>query len=108
MAAARSAADETVIFLLSKGASPDLKNNKNQTALLYAIEAKCTSTIDLLATVTTKGLDEHPLPETTYTGVRTTVLGDMFFLSFLAETKRGPPFPGHFHCKFWPHSFHLA
>ena len=29
----------------------------------------------------------HTLLQATYTGVRTTVLGDIFFLLFLAETK---------------------
>ena len=50
----------------------------------------------------------HPLLQATYTGVRTTVLGNIFFLPFLAETKREPPFPGHIHGSFWPHSFHFA
>ena len=53
-------------------------------------------------------LGAHPFLQATYTGVRTTVLVNIFFLSFLAETKREPPFSGHFHCEFWPHSFHLA
>ena len=56
--AATGAADEAVAFLLSEGASPDLMDNKNRTALVDAIQTECSSTIDLLAPVTTKGLDE--------------------------------------------------
>ena len=56
MSAALGAADETVAFLLSKGASPDLMNNNGQTALVAAIQTMCLSTIDLLAPVTQKGL----------------------------------------------------
>ena len=56
MAAAGRAADETVAFLLSKGASPDLLDNNGQTALVDAIKTTCSSTIDLLAPVTQKGL----------------------------------------------------
>ena len=44
----------------------------------------------------------HPLLQATYTGVRITVLGNIFFPSFLAKTKRKQPLPGHIHCKFWP------
>ena len=58
MYAASRAANETVAFLLSKGASPDLISNNNATALVLAIQMKCSSTFDLLAPVTTKGLDE--------------------------------------------------
>ena len=54
--AASEAADETVAFLLSKGASPDLMNDIGQTALVVAIQTLCLSTIDLLAPVTQKGL----------------------------------------------------
>ena len=50
----------------------------------------------------------HPLPEATCTGVRTTVLGNMFFPSFLAKTKREKLLPGHIHGKFWPHSLQFA
>ena len=57
MLAAWGGADETVAFLLSKGASPDLLNNHGQTALVLAIHAMCSSTIDLLAPVTQKCLD---------------------------------------------------
>lgn len=58
MLAARRAGDETVAFLLSKGASPDLMDRNNMTALALAIGQKCSSTIDFLAPVTTKGLDK--------------------------------------------------
>ena len=57
MNAALKGADEAVAFLLSKGASPDLVNKCNWTALAFAIQTKCSSTIDLLAPVTKKGLD---------------------------------------------------
>ena len=49
MSAALGAADETVAFLLSKGASPDLMDKDGQTALVFAIYSSCSSTIDLLA-----------------------------------------------------------
>ena len=58
MCAAGEAGDETVAFLLSKGASPDLVNNNNFTALVFAIQSECSSTIDLLASLTKKGLVE--------------------------------------------------
>ena len=50
----------------------------------------------------------HPLPEATYTGVRRTPLGNMFFPSFLAKTKREQLLPGHIHGKFWPQSLQFA
>ena len=56
MAAALGAADEAVAFLLSKGASPDFIDKDGKTALLGAIQASCSSTIDLLAPVTQKRL----------------------------------------------------
>ena len=56
MQAACQAADETVAFLLSKGASPDLMNNYDKTALSFSIQSSCSSTIALLAPVTKKGL----------------------------------------------------
>ena len=56
MAAALGAADETVAFLLSKGADPDLVNKKGRTALVFAIQTVCSSTIDLLAPLTQKSL----------------------------------------------------
>ena len=59
------AADETVAFLLSKGASPDLMVS-NVTALSFAISSECSSTIDLLAPVTAKGLDESVLSLATF------------------------------------------
>ena len=58
MDAARRASDETVAFLLSKGASPDLVDNNNLTALVDAVKSGCSSTIALLGPVTTKGLGE--------------------------------------------------
>ena len=56
MWAAERGADETVAYLLSKGASPDIMSNSNFTALQVAIQSKCSSTIDLLAPGTKKGL----------------------------------------------------
>ena len=56
MNAAAEAADETVAFLLSKGADPDLMDINGDTALGYAIYSLCSTTIDLLAPVTEKGL----------------------------------------------------
>ena len=50
----------------------------------------------------------HPLLQATYTGVRTTVLGNIFSPSFLAKTKREQPLSSHIHCKFWPHSLQFA
>ena len=58
MIAALEAADETVAFLLSKGASPDLMEIDGHTALSQAILSSCSSTIALLAPVTRKGLGE--------------------------------------------------
>ena len=58
MLAATQGADETVAFLLSKGASPHLMDNIEQTALAMAIQSGCSSTIDLLAPVTTECLDK--------------------------------------------------
>ena len=58
MWAAGTAADATVAFLLSKGASPDLMDNNDNTALDFAIQSGCSSTIDLLAPVTTQGFHE--------------------------------------------------
>ena len=46
----------------------------------------------------------HPLLQATYTGVRITVLGNIFFPSFLAKTKLEQPLPGHIHCEIWPRS----
>ena len=58
MLAAMQGADETVAFLLSKGASPHLMNNREQTALIMALQSECSSTIDLLAPLATEGLDK--------------------------------------------------
>ena len=52
MSAALSASDETVSSLLSWGASPDKTNANGRTALIFAIESKCLTTITLLAPVT--------------------------------------------------------
>ena len=56
MLTAFEAADEAVAFLLSKGADPDLMDEEGRTAFVAAIQTKCSSTIDLLAPVTQKGL----------------------------------------------------
>ena len=56
MTAAHGGSDETVAFLLSKGADPDLMCNNGDTALVFAIQFQRLSTIDLLAPVTQKGL----------------------------------------------------
>ena len=36
------------------------------------------------------------------------ILGNMFFPSFLAKTKREQLLPGHIHGKFWPQSLQFA
>ena len=56
MHAADEAADETVAFLLSKGADPEIMDDREWTALTYAIDSKCPTTIDLLAPATRKCL----------------------------------------------------
>ena len=56
MYAAFWASDETVAFLLSKGASPDFVANNNMTALAFAIQSEYATTIDLLSPVTMKCL----------------------------------------------------
>ena len=59
MYAASEASDETLAFLLSKGASPDVMDYDNHaTALVAAIQTKCSSTINLLAPMTKRGLDK--------------------------------------------------
>ena len=58
MYAASRASNEAVAFLLSRGASPDLMDYTKGTALQVAMNTNCSSTIDLLAPVTTKGLKE--------------------------------------------------
>ena len=52
MDAAVAAQDEMVKLLLSMGASPDKTANDNLTALIFAIQSKCLTTINLLAPVT--------------------------------------------------------
>ena len=52
MSAARTAADETISFLLSLGANPDKTVDDDHTALIFAIMSKCITTINLLAPVT--------------------------------------------------------
>ena len=52
MDAALNAADETVSSLLSWGASPDKTDAAGDTALVYAITSKCSTTINLLAPFT--------------------------------------------------------
>ena len=52
MSAAHHASDETISFLLSLGANPDKTDDDGNTALMYAIQSKCTTTINLLAPVT--------------------------------------------------------
>ena len=57
MSAALHASDQTISYLLSLGASPDVTDVKNRTALMDAIESKCVSTINLLAPVTKVNLE---------------------------------------------------
>ena len=52
MLAAGTGSDETVFFLLSLGANPDKTNGEGDTALIYAIESRCITTINLLVPVT--------------------------------------------------------
>ena len=56
MDAALSASDETVSSLLSWGASPEKTDANGDPALIFAIQSKCVSTINLLAPVTQKNL----------------------------------------------------
>ena len=46
-------------------------------------------------------LTGHPLLQATYTGVRTTVLWNIFFPSFLAKTKREQSLLSHIHGEIW-------
>ena len=55
MAAALSGADDAVKLLLRYGADPDKMDRDDNTALLAAIEAGATSTIDILSPVTSIG-----------------------------------------------------
>ena len=52
MAAALLASDDTVSSLLSWGSLPDRTDVNGRTALIFAIESKCLTTITLLAPVT--------------------------------------------------------
>ena len=52
MVAARSASDETVSLLLCLGANPDKTDDNGKTALMMAIQSKCSTTMNLLARVT--------------------------------------------------------
>ena len=58
MNAARSASDETVSLLLSLGANPDKTDVNGISALMAAIQSKCSTTINLLAPVTQVNLGE--------------------------------------------------
>ena len=77
MSAAYRGSNETVAFLLSKGASPDLMDGKNDTALVDALKSKCSSTIDLLAPVTAKSLDRALMWLAAYHTELTTVVEDL-------------------------------
>ena len=57
MSAALSASDETVSSLLHWGASPDKTNNDGDSALMYAIQSKCITTMNLLVPVTHVNLE---------------------------------------------------
>ena len=58
MDAALSVSDETVSFLLSLGANPDqTSNDRGHTPLIFAIQSRCITTINLLAPVTKVNLD---------------------------------------------------
>ena len=56
MSAALIASDETITFLLSWGANPDKTDTDGRTALIFAIQSKCSTTINLLAPVTKENL----------------------------------------------------
>ena len=56
MSAAQHASDETVSSLLSWGADPDKTDAKGDPALIFAIESKCSTTINLLAPKTKANL----------------------------------------------------
>ena len=56
MDAALQAADETVAALLAYPADPNYKDAAGDTALIYAIQSGCPSTMSLLAPVTSTGL----------------------------------------------------
>ena len=52
MAAALEASDETISLLLSLGANPDKTDDGGKTALIAAIQSKCSTTINMLTPVT--------------------------------------------------------
>ena len=52
MSAVAFGADETVSLLLSRGASPDKTMASGDTALGFAIQSMCPSTVELMASVT--------------------------------------------------------
>ena len=56
MSAALLASDETITSLLSWGANPDKTDADGRTALMFAIQSKCSTTINLLAPVTKENL----------------------------------------------------
>ena len=56
MSAALSASDETITSLLSWGANPDKTNANGNPALIFAIQSKCSTTINLLAPKTKANL----------------------------------------------------
>ena len=56
MSAALNASDETVSSLLSWGADPDKTNANGNTALIFAIQSKCSTTINMLAPKTKANL----------------------------------------------------
>ena len=56
MQAAFYACDETVSSLLSWGANPDQTYANGNTALMFAIQSNCLTTINLLAPVTNRNL----------------------------------------------------
>ena len=70
MDAALHAADETIHLLLSKGSDPDATDAQGYSALVAAIISRSTSTIAILAPLTTtsvekalRGLAEHQLEQ---------------------------------------------
>ena len=52
MVAAMEASDETISLLLSLGANPDETDDAGKTALIAAIQSKCSTTINMLTPVT--------------------------------------------------------
>ena len=72
MSASINAADETVSFFLSRGASPDKTDANGNTALIYAIHSKCVTTMSLLAPVTRINLRGALIQLSKYNGELTT------------------------------------